>query len=402
MKLQEIFHDLGRAAAITRRPRAQLLAEMLRLRYGRGRLGATEYFTFRLYEPERAGIDKQAFGGYRMLNVLADILIDARSSIFVQDKVSTYAVLSALGFPIPRIHAVYGSGRRVGSFRCIEAPDELIAHLKAPGSLPVYLKPAWGSYGRGNTVVRRYRDGALVLGDGSVANAREFCSALDTASFSLSRQAAAAEREERRPFGWILQEVLGAHREIAATCGGKISGVRIHTFLSPRGPRIHRAIWKINVGTKDSDNFHHGASGNMLAALDVEDGRAVRVVAGVGMNQRINPVHPVSGKPLLGFRVPDWKRVREVVLDASSNFPGLLCQGWDVAVCDDGPRLLEVNPIGDIDLSQHSHARGFIDDQFLSLMRERGLEHLLYGGRAIWQKSARTGRWGRRKLHWAW
>lgn len=199
-----------------------------------------------------------------------------------------------------------------------------------------------------------------------------------------------------------MQEVLSAHRDIAEICGDKISGVRVHTFLSPRGPHIHRAIWKINVGTKDSDNFHHGASGNMLAALNPEDGSAMRVVAGVGMDQKVDPVHPRTGRQLVGFKLPEWKRIREVVLDAASNFPGLLCQGWDVAVCDDGPRLLEVNPIGDIDLSQHSHARGFIDDQFLALMRERGLEDLLYGGRAIWRKSPMTGRWGRRKLHWAW
>jgi hypothetical protein len=336
-----------------------------------------------------------------MLNVLAEILIDDKSMIFVQDKVSTYAVLVALGFPIPRIQAVYGSGRRVGPFRCIETQDELIAHLKAPGTLPVYLKPAWGSYGRGNTVVKGYRDGTLVLGDGSSAEAKSFCAGLDSASFAMKRQPGMA-REQRRPFGWVLQEVLSAHPEIAATCGDKISGVRVHTFLSPRGPRIHRAIWKINVGTKDSDNFHHGASGNMLAALDVEDGRAVRVVSGIGLDQKVNPVHPATGKPLVGFRLPQWKRIRDTVLDASTNFPGLLCQGWDVAVCEDGPRLLEVNAIGDIDLSQHSHACGFLDESFLALLRERGLEDLLYGGRAIWRRSAKTGRYGRRKLHWAW
>jgi hypothetical protein len=401
VKLDDILHDLRRAAALTHRSVPSLMSEMVQLRFGRGRLGATEYFAFRLFEPERADIDKQTFGGYRMQQVLRDILIDECSMIFVQDKVSTYAILTALGFPIPEIRAIYGSGRRVGPFRCIETHDELIAHLKAPGGLPVYLKPAWGSYGRGNTVVKRYESSKLELGDGSVADAGPFCEGLDRATFSLKSAGSVADHE-RRPFGWVLQEVLSAHREIAEICGDKISGVRVHTFLSPRGPKIHRAIWKINVGTRDSDNFHHGASGNMLAALDVDDGTAVRVVNGVGLEQKVNVVHPVSRKPLLGFRLPQWKRIKEVVLDASTNFPGLLCQGWDVAVCDDGPRLLEVNPIGDIDLSQHSHARGFIDEQFLALMRERGLEDLIYGGKAVWRKSPKTGRWGRRKLHWAW
>jgi hypothetical protein len=402
LKFREITHDLRRAAALSQRPASSIIAEMLQLRFGRGRLGASEYFAFRLYERERARIDKQAFGGYRMLDILADMLIDERSMIFVQDKVSTYAVLSALGFPIPRIHAVYRSGRRGGPFRCIEKPEELIAHLKAAGSLPVYVKPAWGSYGRGNTVVQGCTGDDVVLGDGSIVGAKDFCRGLDSASFSLQEQDASLPGEQHRPFGWVLQEVLSAHSEIAAVCGDKISGVRVHTFLSPRGPRIHRAIWKINVGTRDSDNFHHGASGNMLAALNIDDGSAVRVVSGIGPEQKVNPVHPATGRTLLGFRLPQWKRIREAVLDASTNFPGLLCQGWDVAVCHDGPRLLEVNAIGDIDLSQHSHACGFLDESFLALLRERGIEDLLYGGRAMWRKSPKTGRYGRRKLHWAW
>jgi hypothetical protein len=374
---------------------------MLQLRFGRGRVGALEYFAFCLYEPERPGVDKKAFGGYRMLDVLADILIDDRSRIFTDDKVTTYAVLMALGFPIPRIHAVYGSGRRVGPFRCLETQGELIEHLKAPGNVPVYLKPAWGSYGRGNTVVTRCEDSTLVLSDGSSADAQAFCRNLDNPSFQLIPQAPAHGREQRRPFGWILQEVLSPHREIAALCGNKISGLRVHVFLSRRGPLIHRAIWKINVGTRESDNFYHGTSGNMAAAIDVENGTVERLVSGVGLGQKVNPVHPVTGKTLLGFQLPEWKRTREVLLDASTNFPGWICQGWDVAVCDDGPRLLEVNPIGDIELPQFSHGRGFIDDEFRALLRERGLEDLLSGGTAIWRKSP-TGRWGRRKQHWQW
>jgi hypothetical protein len=401
MYTHEILHDLRRAAAIAQRPMTALLTEMLQLRFGRGRLGASEYLAFRLYEPERRAIDKAAFGGYRIMTVLGEILVDEKSTIFAQDKVSTYAVLAAMGFPIPKIHAVYGSGRRANPFPCIDSPEELVAYLRNARNLPIYLKPAWGAYGRGNTVIKSYQAGKLVLGDGGAVDAEAFCAALDTPSFVPSMQAGNQQRA-RRPFGWLLQEVLSAHSKIAAICGDKISGVRVHTFLTPRGPKIHRAIWKINVGTHDSDNFHHGASGNMLAALDPHDGSAVRIVAGVGLNQQVDGVHPVSGKDLLGFRLPEWNRIRDTVLDASTQFPGLLCQGWDVAVCHDGPRLLEVDGIGDIDLPQHSHARGFIDEEFLAMLRERGLEELLYGGRAIWRKSRKTGRWGRRKLHWAW
>ena len=82
-----------------------------------------------------------------------------------------------------------------------------------------------------------------------------------------------------------------AIRSINAICGGKISGVRIHTFLSTDGPTVTKAIWKINVGKDDSANFQLGASGNMLAALDIGTRRVTRLVSGTGAAQVVNPPH---------------------------------------------------------------------------------------------------------------
>jgi hypothetical protein len=202
--------------------------------------------------------------------------------------------------------------------------------------------------------------------------------------------------------GWILQEPLTPHPRIAELCGERISGVRVHTFLTRDGPRITRAIWKINVGTEDSDNFRHGASGNMLGALDLDTGRVTRVVSGKGSAQVENPAHPVSGMKLEGLHVPHWHDVKALVCEAHKAFPGYLCPGWDVAICDDGPKILEVNFFGDIDLSQHASRRGFLDPDFLALMRDRGLDHLVSSAARRWMRSPRTGRLGRRKHHWSW
>jgi hypothetical protein len=242
-----------------------------------------------------------------------------------------------------------------------------------------------GDYGRGNTFVQSLINNTLELGEGSRVILEDFCTSLET-----------------RAFGWIFQEPLHAHSAIANLCGTKISCVRVHTFLSKTGPRITRVIWKINVGKKDVDNFLHGASGNMLAEIDIETGAVLRVVTGVGPAQIINPPHPVTGKELRGFRIPHWKTVSTMVLDASAAFNGYLCPGWDIAICEDGPKLLEVNYFGDVDLSQHSHRRGFVDGEFLGLMRELGLHHLMYGGSRNWERSRTTGRFGRRKAHWKW
>ena len=140
----------------------------------------------------------------------------------------------------------------------------------------------------------------------------------------------------------------------------------------------------------------------MLGAIDIETGQVTRAIAGVGRAQQTNPRHPRTHDPLQGFGVPDWEAVKQLVADAHSAFPGLICPGWDIALCADGPKILEINAFGDIDLSQHAYRRGFLDHRFLSLMKERGLDHLLSGGPASNKRSPTNHRLGRRKHHWPW
>lgn len=373
------------AAEQSGRSMAALLVEALRLRLGRGRLGFSEYLDFRLYQGDLPLERKREFGGWRAQRVLEDILIDDYSRFLSLDKVTMYALLQAHGLPIPALRAVYASARP-GAILQLPDPDALMAWLREPGHLPVYLKPSMGAYGRGNHLLVALEGDRLLLGDGERVDLHEFVAGLGSP----------------RGLGWLLQEPLAAAAPIAELCGAKISGVRVHSFLGRDGPVLTRAIWKIHAGRGDSDNFCHGASGNLLADVDIASGRIRRVVAGVGVEQRVDPVHPVSGRPLVGFALPHWDALKAAVLDAQLAFPGYLCPGWDIAICDDGPRILEVNSGGDIDLPQHAGRRGFIDDELMTLLAGRGLAALVDGPERAGERAPSNDRVGRRKHHWPW
>lgn len=385
MDLKSHFSDFSEASKQSGRTLGALLLELLKLRFGRGRIGAAEYFDFRLYMNDLTLDQKRAFGGYRTEAILEEILIDDYARFLSLDKISMYVLLAGFELPIPTIRAVYRS-QRPGSLLTLDSPQALASYLETPGSLPVYVKPSFGGYGRGNTLVAAYDQGNLILGDGTRIEPHIFCRSLD----------------DRGGLGWILQEPLVSHSEISELCGNKLSGVRVHSFLSSNGPVITNAIWKVNSGSKDSDNFCDGESGNLAAALDIASGEVIRVISGMGLNQLVNVRHPQTGAQLVGFRIPYWKEIVSLVHDAHLAFPGYICPGWDIAVCDDGPKILEINYFGDIDLPQRAYHKGFVDEVLLSLMRNRGLEQLLSGSDGRWERNPKTGRYGRRKLHWRW
>jgi len=62
--------------------------------------------------------------------------------------------------------------------------------------------------------------------------------------------------------------------------------------------------------------------------------------------------HPDSGAPIAGFVIPRFQETLEVALAAQSAFPEVPSVGWDVAITDDGPLLLEANLNWGIDIVQ--------------------------------------------------
>ena len=59
-----------------------------------------------------------------------------------------------------------------------------------------------------------------------------------------------------------------------------------------------------------------------------------------------------------------------LTLDAARSFAPFRLQAWDVAVCPDGPLLVELNNGGDFDLPQLATDRGLMDEAFTEFLAE--------------------------------
>jgi Sugar-transfer associated ATP-grasp len=153
------------------------------------------------------------------------------------------------------------------------------------------------------------------------------------------------------------------HPAIREICGDTLSTIRMIVFLSDDGPRLLRAIWKIPQGLNVTDNFSHGTSGNLLGQIDLKSGRVLKAIAGIGASRSLAKVHPDTGRCIIGVILPDWQNAVKICLNTAMALPGLRLQSWDVAMCPDGPLLLEVNATGDLDLVQYAYRAGFFDTE---------------------------------------
>ena len=324
------------------------LAEILQLRYSESEIGFSEYYTYRLFDRRLTDADRRRFAGYRRERKVDRLLNKDYWRAVANDKLVFYATLRGLGFPYPRIRAVcHPTGRFFADADILRTEDDLRRYF-AETSYPLFLKPIHGSFGRGACSVVSMGPGNadLVLGNGSSWPLRE------AAAVFLAAGSA----------GYIIQDLVQPHEAIRDFCRATASSVRMVVVQGRRGPELFRCAWKIPVGRNMSDNFMHGASGNLLACVDPESGRVLRVITSPGFDLEEVAQHPETGQALRDFVLPNWRQTREMCLTAATCYPGLRLQNWDIAIGASGPVMLEVNVEGSMDLHQLAGGRGIMDE----------------------------------------
>ncbi len=89
------------------------------------------------------------------------------------------------------------------------------------------------------------------------------------------------------------------------------------------------------------DNF---SAGGLVAEVDLESGRlSAAAQIGPGNILGFRPNHPDSGARIEGLYVPCWTEAKELVLKLCEMLPNLDYVGWDVAITEEGPVVIEGN-----------------------------------------------------------
>ena len=147
----------------------------------------------------------------------------------------------------------------------------------------------------------------------------------------------------------VIEELIIQHNEIAEFNPTSVNTLRVVTLVCPDGQvRIMTANLRVGNGIRYADNFHHNG---IATLLNVDNG--IVISSGIDMNFNRYIVHPVSGKQLIGFKIPYWNDVVKTVKEAATVTPTVGYVGWDVAIGKKGEIIiLEGNAAADPDISQ--------------------------------------------------
>lgn len=138
----------------------------------------------------------------------------------------------------------------------------------------------------------------------------------------------------------LIEEFILQHDDLMKLSPSGLNTVRIFTQLNNEGGvDILGARLRLTVDSY-VDNL---AAGNIAAQIDAETGviNAKGVYSDITKNDE--EVHPKTKEKIVGFKIPFWKESLNMVKKAALLKPENRSIGWDVAITNDGPELLEGN-----------------------------------------------------------
>lgn len=145
----------------------------------------------------------------------------------------------------------------------------------------------------------------------------------------------------------VLEEIIIQNDELNRINNASINTLRIISVNDNGDVSIVGAYLRIGNDNKFVDNFN---SGGMAVPITIEDGTIV--YKALDKENNLYEYHPISKEKIVGFTIPMWEEVKSLVKKLALVVPEVGVVGWDIALTDKGPDIVEGNDFPGHDIYQ--------------------------------------------------
>ncbi len=149
--------------------------------------------------------------------------------------------------------------------------------------------------------------------------------------------------------GYLFQETIRQHSELNRLNPSCVNTIRIDTFRNPNGEvEVITSYIRTSMSSHYVDNT---GSGGGWVAVDTRTGKleadGYKSLKDGGI--KLLKEHPVTHTVFKDFQIPYFDEAKQLVIQVAGFVPNMRLIGWDVAIGESGPILVEGN--SDYDLS---------------------------------------------------
>lgn len=295
MKWDLLKKFLEYASKETGKSKNRLLRESIADVY-RYNISILEYFQFGFYDKSKS--DKATWAGTGTMYEFQKRVNPVETREILEDKRLFYRNYNEF-FK----HKLY-------TLEELEADSELVATL-IKSHKRLVLKEAEGKVGSGVHIIQS-----------SSVQASELCPMMRKNGYDL------------------LETYVQQHAALQELSPTAVNTIRIFTQIRKDGTyEILGCRLRISV---DSPVDNMGA-GNLAAPIDDETGTVNGPGVYSDITKKPQAIHPITKVPIVGFQIPFWDEILRMIKEASLKHPQNRSIGWDVAVTESGPELIEGN-----------------------------------------------------------
>jgi hypothetical protein len=178
--------------------------------------------------------------------------------------------------------------------------------------------------------------------------------------------------EELCSGSFLFEACLKQHPDLSVIYPHSVNTLRFITFTPRQGEvRIVSALLRLGVGGSWTDN---SSSGGIFIKVHLHSGALASYARKLHRHGgSVHRTHPDTGVRLEGLIVPYFERAKDTVRAAGNHLPYRLV-GWDVAVAEDGPVLIEGNHNPHIIGAEIADGGYRKNEVFREFLREEGLD----------------------------
>ena len=146
---------------------------------------------------------------------------------------------------------------------------------------------------------------------------------------------------------YLVEEVVKQHHDISKIYPYSVNTYRILTIKTDDDVDVIYGIIRFGNNGAVVDNHH---AGGMSTPIDMETGKIL--YPAVDLNLNLYEEHPMTHVKFAGYQLPFWPEAKQMVKEAALLIPQIRYNGWDVAISEEGPLLIEGNHLPGYDLMQ--------------------------------------------------
>lgn len=239
------------------------------------------------------------------------------------DKLLFYSYMEKAAPGItPKVHFAFSDGRVVAPYGSGSSIADALQGLAA-GAYACKVRA--GQKGKGFYKIEKTSEGRFVFDDGECSRGEFFKSI--------------------RKGSYILQDYIEQDPSVSRLSPAGVSTIRIATVRC--GTRASVFYSLLRMSSTPNAKVDNASQGGTFVGIEDQTGRLRKFGFyddDVHYRNTIETHHPVSGLEYEGFQLPLWGDVVSLVKDLHKRFfRGFMLIGWDVALTENGPVVLEIN-----------------------------------------------------------